>query len=74
MLSARPNRGAYAQHRSTPDTGAHGVERQWGFSVDDISPNDIYGIELYDGPATVPRELLSLGASASCGLVMIWTR
>jgi len=36
--------------------------------------SDIYRIELYDGPATVPRELLSLGASASCGLVMIWTR
>src|SRR5438093_4803074 len=42
--------------------------------VDDITPADIYGIEVYRGPATVPRELLSLDASTSCGLVMIWTR
>ena len=42
--------------------------------LDDITPADIYGIEVYRGPATVPRELLSLDASTSCGLVMIWTR
>ena len=54
--------------------GVDGHLKEWGFSVDDITPADIYGIEVYSGPATVPRELLSLDASTSCGLVMIWTR
>ena len=41
-------------------------------SVDDFTPNEIEGIELYRGPSEVPAHLLS--RRSACGLVMIWTR
>ena len=43
-----------------------------------ISPNDIAGIEVYRGEATVPLELqIHMGAAntaGSCGLIAIWTK
>ena len=54
--------------------GVDGQIKDWGFSVDDIDPQDIFAIEIYNGPSTIPRELLSLAQNAYCGLVMIWTR
>ena len=51
-----------------------GQPKGGGFSVDEIPPDDIYGIEVYSGPATIPREFMDLGNGADCGLVMIWTR
>ena len=54
--------------------GVDGQLKEWGFSVNEIDPNDIFAIEIYNGPSTIPRELLSLGQNAYCGLVMIWTR
>jgi len=44
------------------------------FSVDDIRPNDVKGIEVYLGPATIPAEFSSVQPDAPCGLVMIWTK
>lgn len=43
------------------------------FDVNSIQPNEIYGIEIYSGPATIPAEYLSGGPGTSCGLIMIWT-
>lgn len=54
--------------------GVDGQLKDWGFSVDEIAPHDIFAIEIYNGPATIPRELLSLTQNGYCGLVMIWTR
>ena len=54
--------------------GVDGQIKDWGFSVDDIDPQDIFAIEIYSGPSTIPRELLSLAQNGYCGLVMIWTR
>lgn len=51
-----------------------GMMREWGFSLDDISPKDIHGVEIYPGPATMPAEFSGLRKDAYCGLVMIWTR
>lgn len=45
-----------------------------GFSVDRIDPTQIHGIEVYNGPATIPPEFNSVRRDAYCGLVMIWTR
>lgn len=41
-------------------------------SIDDFTPNEIEGIELFRGPSEVPANLLS--RRSACGLVMIWTR
>ena len=54
--------------------GVDGQIKEWGYPVDDITPNDIYGVEVYSGPATMPREFATLRPDGYCGLVMIWTR
>jgi hypothetical protein len=45
-------------------------------NIDDISPVDIEGIELYAGSAGLPPEYnqFFLGSTAVCGTVVIWTR
>lgn len=54
--------------------GIDGQVKEWGFSVDQIDPNHIYGIEVYSGPATIPPEFNALRTDSYCGLVMIWTQ
>ncbi|MDQ8154511.1 MAG: hypothetical protein P3B98_07595 [Gemmatimonadota bacterium] len=51
-----------------------GMMREWGYSVDDIDPKEIHGVEVYPGPATIPSEFSGMRKDAYCGLVMIWTR
>jgi hypothetical protein len=44
-----------------------------GFVLDDvISPNAIYGIEVYRGLSTIPAEFLT--PDSRCGTVVIWTK
>jgi outer membrane receptor for Fe3+-dicitrate len=38
------------------------------------SPKALHGIEVYSGPATIPRELIRGGEDVFCGLVAIWTK
>jgi hypothetical protein len=51
-----------------------GMLREWGFSLDGIEPKEIYGVEVYPGPATIPSEFSGMRKDAYCGLIMIWTR
>ena len=44
------------------------------YSVDDVRPADVRGIELYLGAATLPVEFSSVQPDAPCGIVMIWTK
>ena len=54
--------------------GLDGLIKEWGFEMDAIDPNVIHGIEIYNGPATMPTEFNGLRTDSYCGLVMIWTR
>jgi hypothetical protein len=54
--------------------GVDGQIKEWGFSPDQIATEEIHGIEIYAGPATIPREFATQTADGFCGLVMIWTR
>jgi hypothetical protein len=54
--------------------GVDGQIMEWGFPADQIAPSEIYGVEVYSGPATIPREYASQIGDGFCGLVMIWTR
>jgi hypothetical protein len=47
---------------------------EWGYSLDNIDPKEIHGIEVYPGPATIPSQFGGLRKDAMCGLVMIWSR
>lgn len=44
------------------------------FSMNSISPLDIHGIEIYNGPASIPPEFNRTAADLYCGLIMIWTK
>jgi len=45
------------------------------FTLDDMPPTDVEGIELYSGSAGVPPEYNRLfGTSSMCGTVIIWSR
>ncbi len=45
-------------------------------NIDDISPVDVEGIELYAGTAGLPPEFNQFypGSTSVCGTVVIWTR
>jgi len=54
--------------------GLDGRVMEWGYAADHVTLEQIYGIEVYAGPATIPREYASQMTDGFCGLVMIWTR
>ena len=54
--------------------GVDGQIKEWGFAMDYVDPNDIHGIEVYNGPASIPSEFSGMRTDSFCGLVMIWTR
>jgi len=63
----------------TPDLcviplGRDGLILGPNYNVNDIPANEIYGIEVYGGPATVPVEYRTSLPNGFCGLVMVWTR
>lgn len=42
--------------------------------IDAIIPKDVYGIEIFSGPARLPPELAGLRTDNWCGVIAIWTR
>ena len=46
----------------------------YGFDLDQISPKDVHGVELFAGAARTPPNLTSIRTDAWCGLLVIWTR
>jgi hypothetical protein len=44
------------------------------FSVDDVRPEEVLGIELYLGASTIPVEFSNVQQDAPCGVVMLWTK
>lgn len=67
-------RGLGVNGRScAPLVGFDGIVLSAGFDVNDIQPGEIYGIEIYNGSATIPAQYLVLTGRSPCGLVMIWT-
>jgi hypothetical protein len=51
-----------------------GQLKERGFSVDEVSVNEVHGVEVYPGAASMPSEFASTKQDGWCGLVMIWTR
>jgi hypothetical protein len=57
----------------TTNVGGQSPLRVRDIPLDDVLlPNDIQGLELYKGPATVPPQFNV--NNASCGVLVIWTR
>lgn len=70
IVSTRGNAG-YGSCRLR--VGLDGVVFGTDFDVNDISPHDLYGVEVCAGAATIPAQYLSTMAGGSCGLIMLWT-
>ena len=51
-----------------------GLMKERLFSINSIDPKSIAGVEVYNGPATIPPFFASLHPDAGCGLLAIWTR
>ena len=49
-------------------------ELRFGMQLNMLVPEEIHGIEIYPGPATLPAEFGGMRGTLRCGLVMIWTR
>jgi hypothetical protein len=45
-----------------------------GMEIDDLLPNDIYAIELYESFSSVPVEFAPRTSTVPCGTIVIWTR
>ena len=45
-----------------------------GMEIDDLLPNDIYAIELYEYFSSVPAEFAPRTSTVPCGTIVIWTR
>lgn len=45
-----------------------------GYSIDDMSPGDVEGVELFAGAAGLPPEFNRMRSTSNCGSVLIWTR
>ncbi|HEX3867452.1 MAG TPA: TonB-dependent receptor [Gemmatimonadaceae bacterium] len=45
-----------------------------GFTIDEIPPGDVEGVELYGGAAGVPPEYSRSRGTSNCGTVLIWSR
>jgi hypothetical protein len=43
-------------------------------NIDAVVPKDVYGIEIFSGPARLPPELDGLRTDNWCGVIAIWTR
>jgi hypothetical protein len=43
------------------------------FSIDDMPPRDVEGVELYPGAAGIPPAFNRMHSTSSCGTVLIWS-
>jgi hypothetical protein len=62
-----------ARNNCPPQFFVDGIEVT-GFSIDDMPPGDVEGVELYAGAAGLPPEYNRLHGTSICGTVIIWTR
>ncbi|HEY4303170.1 MAG TPA: TonB-dependent receptor plug domain-containing protein [Gemmatimonadaceae bacterium] len=53
--------------------GIDGQMMDPSFSIDDVQPSNVHGIEAYTGSARVPVEF-GAGNASGCGVVMIWVK
>ncbi len=55
-------------------TGVDGMIMEYGYDPNMLVPEDIDGIEIFPGSATIPSKYTGMSMDKGCGLVLIWTR
>jgi len=51
-----------------------GMAMPAGSSIDNISPNEVAGMEIYAGPSSTPVELAHYQEDSWCGAILVWTK
>jgi len=51
-----------------------GMAMPAGSSLDNVTPNEVAGMEIYAGPASTPVELAHYQEDSWCGAILIWTK
>lgn len=67
---ARSSTGA---HDCPPQVYVDGVMAR-GMEIDDLSPGDIDGIEIYPGASVIPPQFNDRLGTSICGVIAVWTR
>jgi len=49
------------------------VRMELGYDMDELNREDIHGIEVYSGPASIPADYAST-SDGWCGLILLWTK
>jgi hypothetical protein len=49
-------------------------QRALGLELDDLSANDIEGMELYQSLSTTPPQFSHGGSTTPCGTIVVWSR
>ena len=51
-----------------------GMAMPAGTSIDNVTPNEVAGMEIYAGPASTPVELAHYQEDSWCGAILVWTK
>ena len=51
-----------------------GMAMPAGSSIDNITPNEVAGMEIYPGAASTPVELAHYQEDSWCGAILVWTK
>lgn len=51
-----------------------GQVKGWGYDLNDLAPEELFGIEIYPGPSSIPSQYGGMGNDKGCGMVLLWTR
>jgi hypothetical protein len=73
QAALRFNRAQMGGRDCPPQYWVDGV-KAFGLNIDDIIPQDVEGIEIYEGASTVPPQFNTKEGTTICGVVLIWTR
>lgn len=71
-MSRASSRGVGMVHRTCPIQYYVDGTMTMPLQVDNIRPEDVEGLEIYKGPATIP--IAYNKGTAICGVILIWTR
>jgi carboxypeptidase family protein/TonB-dependent receptor-like protein len=73
QAALRFNRAQMGGRDCPPQYWVDGV-KTFGLNIDDIIPQDVEGIEIYEGASSIPPQFNTKEGTTICGVVLIWTR
>jgi len=73
QAALRFNRARMGGRDCPPQYWVDGI-KAFALNIDDIIPQDVEGIEIYEGASTVPPQFNTKEGTTICGVVLIWTR